>query len=127
MALFRSIDRKWYLFHLQASALLSVSRHPLSRADQRQQVRGRSGVLNDSLKAFRQPEELPHPISHVLLDFCQRRAGLPVDPQLAQPRTEQISEHRGELGVGRKVTEEARVLEVRQTRTQDGVDFIDQL
>ena len=92
-----------------------------TRRDRRHRPHRRS-VLEMSVQAGRQPEQLREPVERHLLQLLQQRRCAPEDPDLVQPRGEQLGEDpRFRPGV-REIGEEARALPVRRSREQDLVE-----
>ena len=90
--------------------------------------RGGRGVLDDPAaravagERLGQPERLPQPVEHHLLELGGGRAGRPDHPLAPDAAGEEVAEHAGRGGVGREVGEEPRVLPVRQAADQVRVE-----
>ena len=83
---------------------------------------GRRSVLEMSVQAGRQPEQLREPVERHLLELLQRRRGAPEDSDLVQPGDQQLGED-PRLGAGGcEVGEEAGALPVRDRRQEHVVE-----
>ena len=70
----------------------------------------------------RQPEELREPVERHLLELLQRGRRAPEDPDLIEPRDQQLREDSWLGGGRREVREEARALPVREPRHEHRVE-----
>ena len=82
--------------------------------DQRRQRRSRSGVLDVAVPAFREAEELAHPVDDAELELGRGGRSAPDERNLVQRRRDQLREDARLRRRDREVREEARVLPVRE-------------
>ena len=81
--------------------------------------------MNHAAPGRRQADHLAHPIGGDFLHLGKRRAGLPGQAQHAQAGAGEIAEHAPKQAIGGEVTEEARMLPVREAGQDDTVQIAD--
>ncbi len=89
---------------------------------ERGDCRSRRGVLDVTVPASREPEQLRNPVQRHLLELSRRRRGPPEEGDGVEGRGEQLREDPRLRGADREVREEARALPVRDARQQDLVE-----
>jgi hypothetical protein len=82
--------------------------------DQRGKRRRRRRVLDVTVPALRQPEQLPHPVDGADLELGRRGGGAPDQRHLVHRRRQQLREDPRLRSRDGEVGEEARMLPVRQ-------------
>ena len=119
VTLARGVDDEGPGLGLQAAPGEAVVGGPLAGAQQGRHGGGGGGVLDHAAPGVGEAHQLPHPIDDHFFQFRQRGARLPRQAQDAQAGAEVVAQNTGKGGVGRKVSEEAGVLPVREARQED--------
>ena len=104
---------------LQTAACQRVVRFLFACTQQGNQRTAGGCILDDSAPRFGETDHLAHPVGDHLLQLGQGRARLPGQPQHAQACAEVISQHRRELAVAWKISEEVGMLKMGKARDND--------
>ena len=92
------------------------------RRRERRQRRGGGGVLDVSVPAAGQAEQLCSPVERQGLELGRRRRCPPQERDRVERRRKQLGQDPGFTGAGREVGEEARALPVRDPGQKDLVE-----
>jgi hypothetical protein len=98
----------------------------LARGGERRKRGNGRALLEVSVKARRQAEQLREPVEHRLLELLERGRGTPEDADVVEPGAQQVGEHAGIRARGREVGEEARTLPVGEPWEHDLVQVFEQ-